>query len=123
MNWNTKKISILGKFLRIRKSMISLFSMAENQCWYFGSISNSRIRHFLNRLAIRVIKVLTDLAADLTQNILLGTKSNQRLLKPFFDIPKNRGEATFLSYFIEAVYLLTLRGRLASVFRNIKKWF
>ena len=72
-------------------------------------------------LCTRVVKFHTILAVDVTQNILLGT--DQRLLKPFFDIPKNRGEATFLSYFIEAVYLLTLRGRLASVFRNIKKWF
>ena len=47
---------------------------------------------FEQNVYIRVIKVLTDLAADLTQDVLLGT--DQRLLKPFFDIPKNRGEAT-----------------------------
>ena len=75
----------------------------------------------LQCLSSRVITVLTDLAADLTQGVLLGT--DQRLLKPFFDILKNRGEATSQSYFIGAVYLLTLRGRLASVFQNIKKWF
>ena len=45
-----------------------------------------------HNMVTRVIKVLTDLAADLTQDVLLGT--DQRLLKPFFDIPKNRGEAT-----------------------------
>ena len=69
----------------------------------------------------RVINILTDLAAYLTQDVLLGT--DQCYLKPFFDIRKNRGEATSQSYFIEAVYLLTLRSRLASVFPNIKKWF
>ena len=45
---------------------------------------------FEQNVYIRVIKVLTDLAADLTQDVLLGT--DQRLLKPFFDILKNRGE-------------------------------
>ena len=64
---------------------------------------------------------LTDLGAHLTLGVLLGT--DQRLLKPFFDILKNRGDAASQSYFIEAVYLLTLRSRLASVFPNIKKWF
>ena len=64
---------------------------------------------------------LTDLGAHLTQGVLLGT--DQRLLKPFFDILKNRGEGTSQSYFIEAVYLLTLRGPLALVFQNMKKWF
>ena len=68
-----------------------------------------------------MITVLTDLAADLTQGVLLGT--DQRLLKPFFDILKNRGEGASQSYFIKAVYLLTLRGPLAAVFQNIKKWF
>ena len=48
-----------------------------------------RAKYFV---CIRVITILTDLAADLTQDVLLGT--DQRLLKPFFDIPKNRGEAT-----------------------------
>ena len=62
-----------------------------------------------------------DLNAHLTQDVLLAT--DQRLLKPFFDIQKNKGEATSQSYFIEAVYLLTLRGPLAAVFQNIKKWF
>ena len=60
-----------------------------------------------------MITVLTDLAAHLTQVVLLSTE--QRLLKPFFDIWKNRGEATSQSYFIEAVYLLALRGRLALI--------
>ena len=54
-----------------------------------------------------------DLNAHLTQDVLLAT--DQRLLKPFFDIQKNKGEATSQSHFIEAVYLLTLRGRLTSV--------
>ena len=53
-----------------------------------------------------MINILTDLAAYLTQVVLLS--SEQRLLKPFFDIWKNQGEATSQSYFIEAVYLLTL---------------
>ena len=35
----------------------------------------------------RVINILTDLAAHLTQDVLLAT--DQRLLKPFFDIRKN----------------------------------
>ena len=70
---------------------------------------------------IRVGATLTDLSAQLTQDVLLGT--DQRLLKPFFDILKNRGEGTSQSYYIEAVYLLTLRGPLAAVFQNIKKWF
>ena len=41
---------------------------------------------------IRVGATLTDLSAQLTQDVLLGT--DQRLLKPFFDILKNRGEGT-----------------------------
>ena len=73
----------------------------------------------LKVMGIKVITVLTDLATDLTQDVLLGT--DQRLLKPFFDILKNRGEGTSQSYNIEAVYLLTLRGPLAAVFQNIKK--
>ena len=41
----------------------------------------------------RVITILTDLAADLTQDVLLRT--DQRLLKPFFDTYlENRGETT-----------------------------
>ena len=67
---------------------------------------------------------LTDLGAQLTQAVLLGTEgTDQRLLKPFFDILKNRGEGTSQSHYIKAVYLLTLRGPLAAVFQNIKKWF
>ena len=69
----------------------------------------------------RVITVLTDLGAHLTQDLLLAT--DQRLWKPFFDIQKNQGKATSQSYFIEIVYLLTLRDLLSSVFPNIKKWF
>ena len=72
-------------------------------------------------VVIRVGATLTDLGAHLTQGVLLGT--DQRLLKPFFDILKNRGEATSQSYFIEAVYLLTLRGRLILVSPNFEKWF
>ena len=37
---------------------------------------------------IRVGATLTDLSAQLTQDVLLGT--DQRLLKPFFDILKKR---------------------------------
>ena len=70
---------------------------------------------------VRVINSLLDLPARLTQDVLLGP--DQRLQKPFFDILKNRGEGTSQSYYIEAVYLLTLRGPLAAVFQNIKKWF
>ena len=65
--------------------------------------------------------MLTDLAAHLTQDVLLAT--DQRLLKPIFDTQKNRGEASSQSYFIEAVYLLTLRGRLILVSPNFEKWF
>ena len=43
-------------------------------------------------LFIRVGATLTDLGAQLTQDVLLGT--DQRLLKPFFDILKNGDEAT-----------------------------
>ena len=35
---------------------------------------------------------LTDLGAQLTQDVLVDP--DQRLLKPFFDILKNRGEGT-----------------------------
>ena len=38
----------------------------------------------------RVDAILTDLVADLTQDVLLGP--DQRLLKPFLDIRKNRGD-------------------------------
>ena len=65
--------------------------------------------------------MLTDLAAHLTQDVLLAT--DQRLLKPIFDIQKNRGKATSQSYFTEAVYLLTLRGHLTLVSPNFEKWF
>ena len=44
------------------------------------------------RVYRRVGATLTDLGAQLTQGVLLGT--DQRLLKPFFDILKNRGEGT-----------------------------
>ena len=43
-------------------------------------------------ISIRVGATLTDLGAQLTQDVLLGP--DQRLLKPFFDILKNRGEGT-----------------------------
>ena len=58
----------------------------------FQCFSHYLVPAKVKALYIRVITILTDLAADLTQDVLLGT--DQRLLKPFFDIPKNRGEAT-----------------------------
>ena len=53
-------------------------------------ISNRTIHLLL--LGTRVGATLTDLGAQLTQDVLLGP--DQRLLKPFFDILKNRGEGT-----------------------------
>ena len=85
---------------------------------FFNAFNGKCSKGFVtNRLGA----TLTDLGALLTQDVLLGP--DQRLLKPFFDILKNRGEGTSQSYYIEAVYLLTLRGPLAAVFQNIKKWF
>ena len=56
-------------------------------------------------LHLRVINVLTDLASHLTQDVrTFGHCST--FMKTIFLYSKKRGEATYQSYYIEAVYLL-----------------
>ena len=49
-----------------------------------------------------MITILTDLAADLTQDVLLGT--DQRLLKPFFDLRTQFFKTAPQSYFINGLH-------------------